>query len=186
MEEQEAIVRLKEGDPAGLEYLVNMYYFQAVHTAYLVVRDTSQAEDVVQTAFLNLPKNIERFDEQLPFRPWFLKSILNASINTLEGSSRFVSLKEEPIDEETSFAGFSDPQPSPEEQVITSEMRQTVWDSLGRLTPQQRAVIVMRYFLQFDESEMAQKLDKPKSSIKWWLYSAKKRLRMLLHPLGRT
>ena len=48
MEEQDAIMRLKQGDIAGLEALVRRYQVQAVRTAYLVTRDLPLAEDIVQ------------------------------------------------------------------------------------------------------------------------------------------
>ncbi len=185
MEERQAIVRLKDGDLTGLEYLVNRYYFQAVHSAYLIVRDKSLAEDVVQTTFLNLVQKVEKFDLGFPFRPWFMKCVVNAAINALDGQGRLVSLADEP--EDGCLATFErqfDTPLSPEEQAVNEETRQAVWQALGQLNPRQRAVVVMRYYLQFNENEMAQQLDEPKSSIKWWLRSAKARLRVLLHGKG--
>jgi RNA polymerase sigma-70 factor (ECF subfamily) len=165
----------------GLESLVREYYFPAVHTAYLIVRDKPQAEDVVQTVFLDLPQKIKRYDEQFAFRPWFLKCIVNASLNALKGRDRFVALDEPSADGETGLAAFPDPQPFPEEQAISAETRRAVWESLGKLNPQQRAVIVMRYYLQFNESEIVQQMNRPRSSVKWWLHTAKARLRRLLY-----
>jgi RNA polymerase sigma-70 factor (ECF subfamily) len=184
MEEKKAINLLKQGDLSGLEPLVNQFYLQAVRSSYLIVRDKAQAEDIAQTFFLDLPRKITQFDDNLPLRPWLLKCIVNASINALAGTARFVSLDNELPYDDAAADQFFDAGLPPEEQIITGELRQAVWDSLGKLTPGQRAVIVMRYYLQFDEAEMAQKLNKPKSSIKWWLHSAKERLRILLRPIG--
>ena len=68
----------------------------------------------------------------------------------------------------------------PEIQIITAETRQTVRKALRLLTPEQRSVIVMRYFLEMSGDEMASKMDRPLSTIKWWLHSAKQRLREIL------
>ena len=186
MEEKEVILCLKQGDLAGLEFLVRRYYYQALHTSYLIVRDRYLAEDVVQTFFLDLPKKIHRFDENLPFRPWMMKCVVNASINVFHGNRRFVSLDQ--IDEYTGgeWIGFLDDRPSPEDQVITAEMRQEVWDMLGKLNPSQRAAIVMRYYLELNEGEMVLTLNKPRSSIKWWLHSAKRRLQQLFQDDERS
>jgi RNA polymerase sigma factor (sigma-70 family) len=60
------------------------------------------------------------------------------------------------------------------------ESRQVVRLALDRLTPEQRAVVVMRYFLDMSEAEMSAKLKRPTSTIKWWLRVARERLRHLL------
>jgi RNA polymerase sigma-70 factor (ECF subfamily) len=73
-----------------------------------------------------------------------------------------------------------DPQPLPEQ---TLEMKETVGSiraALARLSPSQRAVVVMRYYLGMSEEEMSLEVDRPVSTIKWWLRSARRRLRELL------
>ena len=52
MDERRSIERLKEGDPGGLEVLVKTHQVRAVRAAYLICRDRSLAEDVVQSAFV--------------------------------------------------------------------------------------------------------------------------------------
>lgn len=182
MEEKKAIDLLKHSDLSGLEYLVNQYYYQAVRSAYLIVREKAQAEDIVQNFFLDLPKKIASFDDAQAIKPWLLKCIVNASLNSLSERTRITSLDDKTFADEDFFRELADTYPLPEDQVITAEVHQAVWKSLGKLTPNQRAVIVMRYYLQLDEAEMAEKMKKPRSSIKWWLHSAKKRLSSLLHP----
>jgi DNA-directed RNA polymerase specialized sigma24 family protein len=51
------------------------------------------------------------------------------------------------------------------------------------LPPEQRAVVVMRYFLNLSEVEMSAKMDRPLSTIKWWLRDARKRLSSLMNVL---
>ncbi len=62
MDEREAVARLKQGDLAGLDGLVDLHYVAAVRAAYLVTRDRPLAEDVAQTAFLRLVDRIGLFD----------------------------------------------------------------------------------------------------------------------------
>jgi len=184
MDEEQAINLLKQGYMDGLEFLVNRYYFKAVHTAYLIVLDKFQAEDVVQTVFLELPKKIKLFKSDSAFRPWFLRVVVNAAKNNAVKHARMVSL---PVDFENGDdfpeALFQKSEMRPEDQIETREMRQTVWKALEQLNPQQRAVIVMRYYLQMNENEMVGELDRPKSSIKWWLHTAKESLKVKLNEL---
>ena len=70
-----------------------------------------------------------------------------------------------------------------EDEYINTETRQFIWQALQKLTPPQRAAIVLRYYLEFSENEISQELDRPKSSIKWTLFAARKKLQQLLKPL---
>ena len=70
--------------------------------------------------------------------------------------------------------------PRPEELAETDDLRHTVWNAIQQLTPEQRAVIVQRHFLEMSEAEMVEKLHRPPSTIKWWLHTARERLKSLL------
>ena len=184
MEEQEAIARLKRGDIGGLEALVCKYQVQAVRTAYLITRDRALAEDIVQAAFLRAYERIGQFDAERPFGPWFLRSVVNDAVKAAARRERQISLEAGSEGEETSLADLlADPGPGPDDLVEAAEIRQTVWAALGKLPPTQRAAIVLRYYLDLSEAEMAGELACPPGTVKWRLHAARKRLRTLLRPL---
>ena len=185
MDEQEAIARIKRGDVTGLEELVLRYQARAVHTAFLIVQDGPTAEDVAQGAFLNAYQKISHFDDWRPFGPWFLQSVVNAAIKEANRQNRYVSLDDDVDEDESSLQIYEylvNPQPCPEEMVLRTETRQAVQRALTRLAPEQRAAIVMRYYLELSEAEMTRELHRPASTVKWWLHTAKKRLRQFIHP----
>ncbi len=178
MEEQKAIARLKRGDIGGLKALVHKYQVQAVRTAYLITRDRALAEDTVQAAFLRACERIGQFDAGRPFGPWFLRSVANDAVKSVTRSKRQISL------ETGSLADLlADPNPGPAQVAEAADLRQTVWDALGKLPPAQRAAIVLRYYLGLSEAEMASELACPPGTVKWRLHAARKRLRRLLRPL---
>jgi RNA polymerase sigma-70 factor (ECF subfamily) len=179
MEEPQAIARLKQGDLTGLEALVKQYQALAVHTAYLIVADRSLAEDIVQSAFLKAAKKIDQYDSQRPFRPWFLRMVVNDCIKAARRQKRESSL-DQPSD--AILIWLTDQAPGPELLLEARELRQSVWDALRQLSPEQRAVIVQRHFLEMDENEMVRELHQPPSTIKWWLHTGRKRLKALLSP----
>jgi RNA polymerase sigma-70 factor, ECF subfamily len=188
IEEQQAVSRLKQGDLGGLEALVRRYQVRAVYAAYLIVRDIDSAEDLVQEAFLHAADKIDQIDASRSFFPWFMRSVVNASIKSAGKQKRFMPLGDagEPDeDESTSRAAtwLVDPDPCPEALVETEETRRQVWRALALLTPEQRAAVVMRHFLEMSEAEMTQELDRPLTTIRWRLKTARNRLRDLLQPL---
>lgn len=183
MEEQDAIMRLKQGDIAGLEALVRRYQVQAVRTAYLVTRDLPLAEDIVQAAFLRAYERIGQFDAARPFGPWFLRSVVNDAVKAARRYERQVPLGdcEDRSGDQVSLADtLADQGAGPADLLEAAELRQAVWQALGQLPPSQRAVIVLRYYLELNESEMADALACPKGTVKWRLHAARGRLRTLL------
>ena len=94
MDEQQAIARLKQGDLSGLEFLVQQHQAKAIHTAYLILGDPAQAEDLVQTAFLRVARKINQFDDRRAFRPWFLRAIVHDALKAAKRQQRSLSLDE--------------------------------------------------------------------------------------------
>jgi len=184
MEERQAIARLKQGDPGGLEVLVRYYQVQAVRAAYLIVRDRALAEDIVQAAFLRAYERIAQFDPKRSFGPWFLRSVVNDAIKAVTRRERQISLESPTEDEDLTLADLlADPNPGPADLAETAEVREVVWNALGQLSSAQRAAIVLRYYLDLSEAEMTLELDTPLGTIKWRLHAARERLRALLSPL---
>ncbi|MDQ6693697.1 MAG: sigma-70 family RNA polymerase sigma factor [Chloroflexota bacterium] len=182
MTEQQAIELLKHGDISGLELLVQNYYVLAVRSAYFVNLDRALAEDIVQAAFLRVYERIDQFDAARPFRPWFLRMVVNDAHMAVRKRARLVTLNSEPQDDE--YAQFSQELPGSDlaldELMIEAETTEAVWLALGKLSPDQRAVIVLRYYLGLSEAEMSTQLDCTPGTVKSRLHRAKRRLRQLM------
>jgi RNA polymerase sigma-70 factor (ECF subfamily) len=182
MEDQIAISRLKQGDLNGLEALVSRYQVQAVHAAYIIVYDRSLAEDIVQTAFVKVAERIHQFDDERPFAPWFFRIVVNDALKLAQKRKRNVSLEEQMAQPTAQIARwFTDPGLQPEQWMEQKETRQIILKAINSLPPGQRAVIVMRYFLDMSMSDMSTEMERPLSTIKWWLRDARKRLRSLIY-----
>lgn len=178
MDEQQAIQRLKNNDISGLEFLVMRYQVKAVRTAYLITRDLGLAEDVVQDSFLQAYRFISGFDAARPFEPWFMRSVVNASVKVMQRSARQVQVGDEA--DESLLAELAARVESVEAQVESIEVQNQIWDVMQKLSPRQRAVIVQRYFLEMSEKEMAVESGTAAGTIKWLLNAARERLRGLL------
>jgi RNA polymerase sigma-70 factor (ECF subfamily) len=182
MEDRNAIARIKQGDLTGLEPLVDRYQAQAVHAAYLIVFDTMLAEDVAQAAFVKVVERIHQFDEARPFAPWFFRIVLNDALKAAGKQKRSLSLSE--LDEPTTQLAewLTDPSPQPEQVLEEKQIRAGILDAIHSLPPVGRAVIVMRYYLDLSEADMSAKMERPLSTIKWWLRDARRRLSVLINP----
>lgn len=179
LDEREAIGRIRDGDVNALEPLVRAHQLRAVRTAYLITRDRQQAEDIVQDAFIRAYERISQLRPGNPFGPWFLRIVANDALKAAHRGRRWMAF---PVDddaldamEETSAAA-----PGPEEILLENEMRDEVWAALGALSPEQRTLLVLRYFLEWREIELADWLEMPIGTVKWRLHEARRKLRVLV------
>jgi RNA polymerase sigma-70 factor (ECF subfamily) len=182
MEERKAIAQLQRGDIEGLEALVRTHYDAALRTAYLITHDQALAEDVVQASFLHAYEQIGQFDARRPFRPWFLRSVANSAVNVLTRRRRDVSWERVATMEGDVALTRPDPAPTPEERLTGAETQMEMWAALRQLSPEQRAVVVLRYYHGMDEAELSDALACPPGTVKSRLHAARRRLRALLHP----
>lgn len=181
MDESGIISQLKKGDINALEVLVHRYQVPAVHAAYLITQDRARAEDIAQSAFLLAYEHIDQFDPRYPFKPWFMRIVLNESIRSVTRNKREVPLDSSNNSEDKALIeALVDPAPSMDDRVEFAELRETVLSTLDKLPSSQRAVIVMRYYLGLDGEEMAEVLDRPLGTVKWRLHAGRKRLRSFL------
>jgi RNA polymerase sigma-70 factor (ECF subfamily) len=175
MDEREALARLKRGDIGGLEALVLRYQVQAVQAAYLVVSDYALAEDIAQAAFLRAFERIASFDASRPFGPWFMRIVVNRAISAAGGRHdlSFEARSEAEPDLPSTDPGL-------QEILEAAETREEILAAMEKLSPGQRAAIVMRYFLDMSDAEVSQQLAVPEGTVRRRLHDARHRLRRLL------
>jgi RNA polymerase sigma-70 factor (ECF subfamily) len=111
------------------------------------------------------------------FHSWFFRIVVNDALKEAKRQKRTISL-DKPADKVLDWMLSS--VPNPEEMTELNELRQDVWHAIQWLSPEQRTVIVQRHFLEMNEAEMSHTLRRPPSTIKWWLHTARKRLKSLL------
>lgn len=181
MDEHYAIHRLKQGDICGLEWVVDQYHEKAVRAAYLIAGDAQLAEDIVQDAFLRVFRSIRQFDASRPFAPWFFRIVTNQAVKTAQEQARHRPMNDD--EENVDLVKLlSSTGPTVEELAEKSELSARLWEVIQKLSPRQREVIVLRYYLGMNEKEMAEKLSSAPGTVKWLLNAARKKLSTLLKP----
>jgi RNA polymerase sigma-70 factor, ECF subfamily len=139
----------QRGSVSDLEALFRMHWPRAFRAAYLVTHDAGAAEDIAQESFLAAIRALDRFDWRRPFGPWLHRIVVNRAIDW----TRARKLRSE--------VELVDALQAPELHVEGSE----TFAALARLAPEHRAVIVMRYLLEFTPGEIADALDLPRGTV---------------------
>ena len=180
MDEAELIAQLKRHHIEALEPLVREYQAQAMGAAYLITGSRDEAEDVVQTAFIRAYEHIGQFDSARGFKPWFMRIVINTAINQLPKQNN-TSIDDISTELYLSAANtIWDSLTEIERQIEENQLRETIISALDKLPGEQRAVVVMRYYLDMEDDEIAQILKRPSGTIKWRLHNARKYLRAIL------
>jgi RNA polymerase sigma-70 factor (ECF subfamily) len=178
MDDLQAIRRLKNGDISGLEILIARHQARAMRTAILVTRHEPMAEDVVQEAFVRFYERARYFDESRPFEPYFLRSVVNCALNTLEKEHAAASFEDD-LDV-SALQALLARAASVEAQVEYGQLKTEIARALEILSPRQRAAVTLRYYLGMSEKEMTEALKVAPGTVKWLLNAARGRLRALL------
>ena len=141
------------GSASDLEALFRAHWPRAHRAAYLVVHDAAAAEDIAQEAFLAAVRNLDRFDRRRPFGPWLHRIVVNRAIDW----ARARALRRE--------LGADDaPEPAAPYRD-TPERARELAAALAGLGAEHRAVIVLRYLLDYTPGEIAELLDLPRGTV---------------------
>src|SRR5437763_979806 len=84
----ELLERARAGDSSAFGVLAERYQSAAFHLAYVIARDSAEAEDVTQDAFLKAYVALPRFKSEAPFRPWLLQIVANEARNRRRSAGR--------------------------------------------------------------------------------------------------
>jgi len=145
-------------------------YAPAYRTAYLILRNAADAEEAVQEAFLRA----WRFRAAIPagdgVRPWLYRVVVNACLSRLR--SERSRLRSADAFADLAALTFED-EPGPEGVAVRSEMQSTVLNALGRLPEHLRVVVVLRYYAQLNEREIAAAIHRRPGTVKSRLHDAK-------------
>jgi RNA polymerase sigma-70 factor (ECF subfamily) len=171
-EEMAAIAAVKRRDPGGLDWLVRAHQLKAIRTAYLVLGDRQTAEDMVADAFVTVFHKIDQFDSSRPFWPWFCRIVMNNALGWLRKNKATQAWDD--------ALPIASDDKSPHERAESGERVRRVLRAISALAPEQRAVVVMRYYHGLEDREIADALGIPHATVRWRMHWSKKKLRAAL------
>ncbi|MEN8238621.1 MAG: RNA polymerase sigma factor [Actinomycetota bacterium] len=173
LDEQELIVRSRDGDTRAFEELVRLHQGIAMRVAYLVTRNPHDAEDVTQDAFVKAYRSLKSFKLDAPFRPWLLAIVRNVALNRVRSRKRRDRLTVRTATDRAS----DDTAPSPETAVITRDQHDRLLAAIDQLPDRYREIISHRYLLDLSERETSEILSIPAGTVKSRTARALDRLR---------
>ena len=162
----------RAGDEGAYAALIRRYSDLAFRAAYLVTRNSADAEDACQEAFAKAYRALLRFRVGAPFRPWLLRIVTNAALNSARSSKRRSAATER-----LARDAERDEHEPPDAAVEAAEQSSRVWAAVADLPGDDQRLIYLRYFLETSEAEAAESIGRPVGTVKSRLHRALKRLR---------
>lgn len=185
--DQELITRSQQGDRGAFEALVRRYQRKAVRIAFGVLRNSEDAMDAAQEAFVKVYRNLDKFKGNSSFKTWLYRIVVNVSIDQIRKRQRSRGVEYddtyrrsdeahvEPLSADTRpmHPGFF-----AENQELAAQLTQ----ALEALSENHRTVIVLREIEGLSYEEIAQTLDCHLGTVMSRLHHARKNLQRALQP----
>jgi len=153
---EQALIRgAAAGSEEDLEQLFRRFWPRAYRIAFLIAHDHAAAEDIAQEAFVQAIRRLDRFDRRRRFAPWLGAIVANRAIDwTRARAARRESDHE-----------LHEPAAVATADSATGRYSEEVMAALASLSPEHRAVVVLRYVLEYTPGEIARALDLPRGTV---------------------
>ncbi len=174
------------GDQHAFEALVDRYHDSVLGYSQTILKDKDQADDVLQFVFLQFYVFLPTLATGRSLKAWLFRVARNRCLDDLRKRRRESTLYTsaftvEEIEEGMSpREGLLDPDPLPEEVVVTLEVQSLLQRALFTLSPISRAVVHLHSFEYLNFAEIAHILSLPLYTVKASFYRSLPRLRIAL------
>jgi len=175
------VARIRNGESALFEVLMRRHNQRVYRMARAVVKDETEAEDVMQQAYINAFTHLHQFEQRAQFSTWLIRITLHEALarrrrRNVEASAAMTDRDQdgELMDE------LIAPDPDPERQAYAAELAQVLEDAVDGLPEAYRIVFALRDVEGLSTSETAAGLSIGEEAVKTRLHRARAMLRRTL------
>jgi RNA polymerase sigma-70 factor, ECF subfamily len=178
-EEASLLACARAGDHGAFECLVMPHRDLLLRVTERILRNREDAEDAVQTAFLDAYRNLNAFRGRSQFSSWLTRIAMNAALMRLRGSRR---KRETSLDEVTETGAPQskfhpvETRLNPEQEYLSKEGRVLLAKGLKKLRPLYAEVLHLRNVQELSVEETARILELPVGTVKARLHRARTKL----------
>lgn len=181
-DEAELIDRSRKGDSQAFGVLVERYQRRVVGVALAVVHNQDDAIELAQETFVRAFENLSKFESRSSFSTWLYRIAANLAIDFWRREARHVVLRGEDADNELSKLPAS--RGDSFKEVSRLELSARLRQALQELTPEHRAVILLREVEGMSYDEISEVLQCPRGTVMSRLHYARTHLRKILKDLA--
>jgi len=181
LSDADIMLRVKAGDQAAFDFLVQKYRRAMVSFMYRMARNSAAAEDLAQEVFLRVYRSRENYEASAKFTTWLYRIATNLAVNHARDTRHErpevqVSL-DEPDDETGTTLEVPDRSLNVEQAIVQRERMMAIRRKVEALPEQQKLAVIMHKYQQMDYKQIAEVLKKSESATKSLLFRAYETLR---------
>ena len=170
------VIQAQQGSDEAFTKLVQEHQTHVYNLCYRMLGEPEAAEDAAQESFLRAYQNLHRYDRNRPFPTWLLSIAAHYCIDRLRRRKLSMFSLDEESDEGTTYEIADPASPDPEAESVKREERDQLHVLLKDLDETDRAAIIMRYWYDYSEVEIAESLQLTVSAVKSRLHRARRSL----------
>lgn len=181
---EDLIQRFQTGQTGAFDALFDRYKDYVYRVAFFLTRNSGDAEEVVQDAFIDVLRALPRYDTAGParFETWLYRVTVNRCRSRFR-RKRLPSSDWDDVSDRIERVVNGHLNHQPEQSTISREQKAALWQAVDGLPEAHRQVVVLRYQGGLSYEEIAQAMDINVGTVKSRLYNAHKRLGALLEGL---
>lgn len=172
------LVRLRDGDEKAFIQVYNQYRSKIYTYAYTLVKSTDTAEEIVQQVFIKIWQKKDQINPDLSFSAYLKKITLNHVLNYLKKISREKTLQEQIYNVMETGSGRAD------DNLLEKELRKIYADAIEQLPPQKKLIYQLSRTEELSHEEIALKLNISKNTVKNHMVEATKGIRAYVSKNG--
>ena len=173
LSDEEIVARVVSGEAALFEMIMRRYNQRLFRTLRALVPNDSEAEDVLQEAYVHAYHHLAQFEGRAKFSTWLTRIAIHEALARQKRRRRFTSLDD--LERQPVMAD-----PTPEERATSTELRGVLQRAIDRMPESLRVVFMMREVEGLGTEETAECLGLSASNVKVRLHRARALLRSRL------
>lgn len=174
--DRDLVEAAKRGDREAYADLIRVRGDRLFGIAQRILRDVDRTEDAVQDALVIAWRGLPGLRDPDRFDAWLRRLLVRSCLDTARRERRFVA----------SIRALPKDIPSASDDYLTVVDRDELDRGFRRLTPEQRAILVLRHFAGLDMAEIADALGIPDGTVRSRLHHAHRAMRAALEADARA
>ncbi|MHB1022166.1 MAG: RNA polymerase sigma factor [Acidobacteriaceae bacterium] len=181
MTDAEIMLRVREGDDTGFDFLIAKYRQPIVRFMYRMVHNQAVAEELAQEVFLRVYRSRQTYRAEARFSTWLYRIATNLGVNHARDTKYERAASNIYLDEPDTDTGttpdVADSTPGAEETILRRERLHAIRQHVMALPERQRTAVLMHKYQEMDYKQIGEVLKLSESATKSLLFRAYQTLR---------
>lgn len=183
--DEQLVEEILNGSTSLFEVIMRRYNQRLFRIQRSYIKDDHTTRDALQTTYIQAYKHLNQFKGEAKFSTWLTRIAINEALKCVNKRKRYIRLHKPEAVNDTFIDSKSDIN-TPEQNLIQSDLKNILEQSIDQLPDKYRTVYVMREIEEMSSKETAKALNISETNVKVRLFRAKAKLRKILEDSAKV